>query len=226
MELRPLTNEDDNIPDEQEYQLIVDSSEQALIDDILNLKKSLEENEQGILKFGDLKAFLFDTHLYQPVMHVAKNSRIQIAPVSLNESEFDFVKDFQEYLKDNPGEEFYLLRNESRGKGVGFFEAGNFYPDFFLWKVKGDAQYIALIEPHGLLHEGPGLKKIEFHKTIKNIQQRLSSENVCLNSFIVTPTKFAKLNWRLSKEQLEEENVLFMKETRNYISRIVSRMEQ
>ena len=227
LELRPLTREDDNIPNEEEYQLIVDSSEQALISDILALKHDLDQGKQEILKSGDLKACLFDTHLYQPVMHVAKNSKIQIAPVSLNESEFQFVEDLRQYLKTNRGEEFYLLRNESRGKGIGFFEAGNFYPDFLLWKIKGETQYIAFIEPHGLLHEGPGHKKIEFHKTIKNIQQRLSSKNVCLNSFIVTPTKFTKLKWGLCIEELEEMNVLFMKDAKDtYISSIVSRMEQ
>jgi len=227
LELRTLTSEDDNFPVEQEYQLIVDSSEQALIDDILALKKDLSQGKQGILKSGDLKACLFDVHLYQPVMHVAKNSKIQIAPVSLNESEFQFVEDLRQYLETKTGEEFYLLRNESRGKGIGFFEAGNFYPDFLLWKIKGDTQYIAFIEPHGLLHEGPGHKKIEFHKTIKNIQHRLSSENVCLNSFIVTPTKFAKLNWGLGIEELEEMNVLFMQDAQDsYISSIISRMEQ
>ena len=227
LELRPLTPEDDNIPDKQEYQLIVDSSEQALIDDILALKKDLTLGKQGILKSGDLKACLFDVHLYQPVMHVAKNSKVQIAPVSLNESEFQFVEDLRQFLEINTGEEFYLLRNESRGKGIGFFEAGNFYPDFLLWKIKGDTQYIAFIEPHGLLHEGPGHKKIEFHKTIKNIQHRLSSENVCLNSFIVTPTKFAKLNWGLGIEELEEMHVLFMQDAHDsYISSIISRMEQ
>lgn len=226
LELRPLTREDDNIPDEQEYQLIVDSSEEALIDDILALKDDLAKTKQGILKSGDLKACLFDTHLYQPVMHAAKNSKIQIAPVSLNESEFQFVEDLLKYLKTSSGEEFYLLRNESRGKGIGFFEAGNFYPDFLLWKIKDDTQYIAFIEPHGLLHEGPRHKKIEFHKTIKNIQQRLSSENVCLNSFIVTPTEFAKLNWGLGMEELEKRNVLFMQDAKDtYISSIISRME-
>ncbi len=231
LELRPLTPEDDNIPDEQEYQLIVDSSEQALIDDILALKKDLNQGKQGVLKSGDLKACLFDVHLYQPLMHVAKNSKVQIAPVSLNESEFQFVEDLRQFLEINTGEEFYLLRNESRGKGIGFFEAGNFYPDFLLWKIKGDTQYIAFIEPHGLLHEGPGHKKIEFHKTIKNIQNRLSSESVCLNSFIVTPTRFGKLNWGKDIRELEEMNVLFMQDAQdnynyNYISRLISRMEQ
>ena len=133
---------------------------QALIDDILKIKESIERNDRGILKAGDLKAFLFDTHLYQPVMHARKNSKVQIAPVSLNESEFDFIEDLSLALESNISGEFYLLRNESRGRGIGFFEAGNFYPDFLLWRVEGDNQYLAFIEPHGLLHEGPGHKKI------------------------------------------------------------------
>lgn len=229
LELRSLTPEDGNIPDEREYQLIVDSSEEALISDILALKDDIAQGKQGILQSGDLKAYLLDTHLYQPVMHVAKNSKIQITPISLNESEFQFVEDLCKYLESVPGEELYLLRNESRGKGIGFFEAGNFYPDFLLWKVKNETQYIAFIEPHGLLHEGPGHKKIEFHRTIKNIQQRLSpSEKVYLNSFVVTLTRFAKLNWGQSIEELEKKNVYFMLEENkaSYISNIVSRMEE
>ena len=33
--------------------------------------------------------------------------------------------------------ELYLLRNLSKGRGVGFFEAGNFHPDFILWLLAG-----------------------------------------------------------------------------------------
>ena len=50
---------------------------------------------------------------------------------------------------------------------AGFFEAGNFYPDFLLWLVKDGKQHLAFVEPHGLQHEGPGHKKIEFHQVIK-----------------------------------------------------------
>ena len=227
LELRLLTSEDDNIPSGQEYQLIVDSSEEALINDIRSLQKHIANAKQDIFQSRDLKAWLSDTHLYQPVMHVAKNSKIQIAPVSLNESEFQFVEDLRDYLQKQGEAEFYLLRNESRGKGIGFFEAGNFYPDFLLWKVKDGIQSIAFIEPHGLFHTGPGDKKIEFHKTIKDIEARLSSEKVCLNSFIVTPTKFAELNWDMDIEALAQMNVHFMHDRRDtYISSIISRMEE
>ena len=226
LELRILDHKDGNIPDETEYKLIVDSNEETLIEDICKLQKAIEKSKEGMHEQRDLKACFFDVHLYEPVISATKNKKIQIAPVSLNESEFQFVEDLREYCLSNSEEELYLLRNESRGKGIGFFEAGGFYPDFLLWKIKNEKQYIAFIDPHGLIHEGPASKKIEFHKTIKNIQQRLSPEEVCLNSFIVTPTDFHKLNWGKDIEELAEENVLFMENSKDtYIVDIMKRME-
>ncbi|MBE8232463.1 MAG: DEAD/DEAH box helicase family protein [Endozoicomonadaceae bacterium] len=225
LELRRLTNEDPNIPSENFYQLIVDSTEQALIEDIKLIQEKIEREQQGILKAGDLKVGLFDTHLYQPVIHVAKNSKIQVLPVSLNESEFQFVEDLQKYIQSQDNKEFYLLRNESRGKGIGFFEAGNFYPDFLLWQIKEDKQYLAFIEPHGLHHEGVGIKKIEFHKTIKDIQNRLTCTTICLNSFIITPTEYAQLEWDKDIDEFSDMNVYFMKDSKEtYISDIISKM--
>ena len=226
LELRPLRPDDSNLPDTAEYQLIVDSSEATLINHIQALTRDIAANKPGVLRQGDLRALLFAQHLYQPVLHTAKNSKIQIAPVSLNESEFQFVADLHDHLATNPGEQLYLLRNESRGKGIGFFEAGNFYPDFILWKIIGNRQCIAFIEPHGLLHEQPQHKKIPFHQTIKSIQERLADADVCLNSFVVTPTRFIKLNWGLGMEELEQMNVFFMQDQRDtYIKQILQRME-
>ncbi|GJM17639.1 MAG: type III restriction endonuclease subunit R [Thermodesulfobacteriota bacterium] len=226
LELRPLEQGDANLPVENEYQLIVDSHEHTLIQDILSLQKSLNEHKEDILTAGDLKACLFDNHLYKPVIHVAKGSKIQVAPVSLNESEFQFIEDLLEYLESNQLEtDVYLLRNESRGKGMGFFEAGNFYPDFLLWQVKDKNQYLAFIEPHGLLHEGPGTKKIKFHKVIKEIEERMVDDKLKLNSFIVTPTRFSKLAWGKSIQELKDMNVLFMNDSKSeYVNEIMLRM--
>lgn len=232
LELKIIENRQDPIlPPEDEYQLIVDSTEKALIEDIIKLKTEVAAKKQGILNIGDLKSCLFRNHLYEPLIHVAKGSKIQIAPVSLNESEFQFVEDLREYLVLNEanfskdGTEVFLLRNESRGRGMGFFEAGNFYPDFLLWQINGKKQKIAFIEPHGLQHEGPGHKKIKFHTIIKEIERRLADPDVILNSFIVTPTRFAKLNWGKSIDDLTDMNVLFMEDQKaTYVHEIMSKM--
>lgn len=232
LELKTIENRQDPIlPPEDEYQLIVDSTEKALIEDILKLKAEVAAKKQGILNISDLKSCLFRNHLYEPLIHIAKGSKIQIAPVSLNESEFQFVEDLREYLISHEakyakeGTELFLLRNESRGRGMGFFEAGNFYPDFLLWQLSGKKQKIAFIEPHGLQHEGPGHKKIQFHTIIKDIEHRLADPDVVLNSFIVTPTRFAKLNWGKSMDELTNMNVLFMEDQKaTYVHEIISKM--
>lgn len=230
LELRIIQPQDQNLPTEDEYQIVVDSNEKALIEDIRRLKNEIEAKKE-IIRQHDLKACLFSNHLYQPLIHVSKGSKIQIAPVSLNESEFQFVEDLREYLISHEakftkeGTEIFLLRNESRGRGMGFFEAGNFYPDFLLWQQNGNKQKIAFIEPHGLQYEGPGHKKIQFHTIIKEIERRLADPNVILNSFIVTPTRFAKLNWGKSMDELLDMNVLFMEDQKNsYVHEIIKKM--
>ncbi|MGF1620902.1 MAG: DEAD/DEAH box helicase [Rhodomicrobiaceae bacterium] len=231
LELREIEAGDGSLPEEDDYQLIVNADEAALINDIQRLSHDIALHKGGILRAGDMRACIFGAHLYEPVLHVSKGSKIQIAPVSLNESEFQFVEDLRIYAEREQARmhdeciELFLLRNESRGRGIGFFEAGNFYPDFLLWQVKADKQFLSFIEPHGLQHEGPGHKKIEFHRIIKEIQHRLLSENVVLNSFIVTPTRFAKLNWGKTIDELGDMNVLFMEDRRNdYINTIALKM--
>tara|TARA_R110002096_G_scaffold14761_17_gene52038 strand:- start:775 stop:4077 length:3303 start_codon:yes stop_codon:yes gene_type:complete len=218
LELRPLEVEDPNIPTADFYQLIVDASEAKLIADIHALSGEISSRQTGMLSAGDLKACLLENHLYEPILHTRKGGKIQITPVSLNESEIDFVERLMVYLDAEQarlreeGVEVFLLRNESRGRGMGFFEAGNFYPDFLLWLVNGKKQSLAFIEPHGLQHEGPGHKKIAFHQTIKEIEARIGNRDVSLSSFIITPTRHAKLNWGLTIDQLNEMNVYFMED--------------
>ena len=218
LELRPIENDDPNIPTADFYQLLVDANEAKLIADIDALSKEIAARKKGVLTAGDLKGCIVANHLYEPILHVRKGGKVQISPVSLNESEIRFVEDLGSYLDreqegfDEDGIEVFLLRNESRGRGMGFFEAGNFYPDFVLWLVKGNLQSLAFIEPHGLQHEGPGHKKIAFHQTVKEIEARLGKPEVSLNSFIISPSRHSKLNWGLSIEKLNALNVYFMED--------------
>ena len=52
----------------------------------------------------------------------------------INREQIVFVEDLKEFHNRNGDffktRELYLLRNLSKGRGVGFFEAGNFHPDF------------------------------------------------------------------------------------------------
>ncbi len=119
------------------------------------------------LPFGSSAALFFDRHLYQPLLACSQNDVVEVRPVALNDGERDFVRDLRTlWARERApvgdgndarggsgggaggkaigtatglftGVQLYLLRNQSRGRGVGFFEAGNFYPDFILWLVEG-----------------------------------------------------------------------------------------
>ena len=228
LELRELDPHDDNLPDEDEYQLIVDGSEEQVIQAIQQIKTELEERKDELLQVGDLCACNFGKHLYEPLFHVRKGDKITVMPVALNESEYQFVGDLLKHCKVHKeefaedGRELFLLRNMSRGRGVGFFEAGNFHPDFIMWLLQGERQYVTFIEPHGLMHEGPASKKVQLHAKIKDVEGRLGDPEVVLNSFILSWTPHPQLDWGLSREELEKRHVLFMTEDKDsYVSKLL-----
>ena len=90
--------------------------------------------------------FLVDKDTNEPL--------IKISPVALNVGESTFVKHVRKYYNEHKedtlkGKDVYLLRNERR-KGIGFFEASNFYPDFILWVNDGVKQHVTFIDPKGI----------------------------------------------------------------------------
>jgi len=223
LELVSLNDADGNMPVDDEYKLIVDGSESALIDDIRALSKAFDED--GLDEFHSGYADGVDgtrlgIHLYNPLLS-ARSNRIKIEPVALEESEFQFVEDLKKWITTNQarleagGEQLYLLRNMVR-HGIGFFEAGGFWPDFILWRVHNDTQRIVFIDPHGLQHEGPGSEKIEFAERIKEVEQRLGDKDVILESVILGPPKSSRseiaARWKLSDKELAQRHVLFMAE--------------
>lgn len=227
MELRELSKEDDNIPKDDEYRLVVDADDSTLINQILQLKEEIAKNKKSLIELGSIAALNYNKHLFQPLFHVRKGGKISIMPIALGESEYQFVKDMLEWTNHNEAlitekeAELYLLRNLSRGRGVGFFEAGNFHPDFILWILKDGKQYINFIEPHGLMHEGVNSSKIQFHKTIKDIERRLGDPTVELNSWVLSFTQRTQLRIRgYDTKEYDNNNVLFMEEE-GYLDRVI-----
>ena len=120
--------------------------------------------------------------------------------------------------------ELYLLRNLSKGKGVGFFEAGNFHPDFILWLLTPGGQKIIFVDPKGIRNIGPADPKIQFYQTIKEIEERLGDPAVTLESFIVSNTRFSdvKALWNMEKANMLERHIVFQEEDRDtYIQSIL-----
>lgn len=226
LELRDLLPDDGNLPQHKEYQLIVNADEEQVIQGIHQLKRDLEEKKQDLLEIGDLKVCTFGAHLFQPLFHVRAGGKITVLPIALNASEYEFVRDLKKWCDANNsrlgqlGIKLFLLRNVSR-RGVGFFEAGNFYPDFILWVLADGKQYIYFIEPHGLLFEGKASNKVLFHQRIKEVEKRLNDPSIILESFIISCTRYAQLKWGESQEELRHIHILFMEDDRDlYIGKL------
>ncbi|NPH98185.1 hypothetical protein HC557_25940, partial [Escherichia coli] len=123
----------------------------------------------------------------------------------------------------------YLLRNaDSKNRGLGFATAGNFYPDFLLWLVddKSGKQWLSLIDPKGIRNLNLDDPKFGLYKEIKNLEHKLSDDNLSLSAFIVSETCYVDLvNVPDSKENLEARNVLFIEDTGSlYLEKLFSKM--
>lgn len=242
LEYQPLNDDDPNLlgagksPDKAYYEIMLDRSRDDLVAKLLELKDMVDKKVFKPWEFAGLKALWFGRHLFSPLLSVDKTGKrtFDVTPAALDKSERWFVEDLMKYQEQHPaqfaGKELYVLRNLSRGRGVGFFEAGNFYPDFIVWLVAGTWQSITFVDPKGLIHLAEDDPKIEFHQTIKEIEKRLGDASVTLHSFIISNTGFHQLLWRsemMTKEKLAERNVLFQAEDRaTYIEEMVRKIIQ
>ena len=228
LEYHTLREDDPNFI--EEYKVMVEESKDAIIEELENLKSQLEDGSFDGWDFRQLSAMWFGNHLYQPLLHF-KSKLLSVSPTSLNDGERDFVLDLKKFCDVNGDyfgdRELYLLRNRSRGRGIGFFEAGNFYPDFLVWVLDGDKQYITFVDPKGIRNLPSDDPKIYFYRTIKELQQRLGDDNITLNSFIISNTPYQEIKWwdgELDKKELTERHVYFQYEDRElYIKRLLDK---
>ncbi len=231
LEYQELTEDDGNFVDEYKFSYYdsydgdttADTVEQ-FVDDLkvlLNKNNGIPTYQETALN-GALVAFDFRAHLYMPLICLKANGlKLSVSPVSLNEDEKDFVDKLRTYVDGNvdvfSGKNLYLLRNKSK-VGMGFFEAGNFYPDYVLWIDTPDVQYISFIDPKGLRMLKWNDPKIEFYATIKDLERRLqpsiTEKSIILNSFIISGTRSEDLRqwWGKSKPERHAKNVFCLDE--------------
>lgn len=185
----------------------------------------------------------FSGHLYQPLVldaetranrvtsNAAEKQCLSITPSPLTASEQDFVEMLRDYWSANAatvhaGESIYLLRNLSRGKGVGFFESEGFYPDFILWHRKSNGiQRLVFVEPHGMRQDdAPDIdNKVQLAMGIGNHLADVLRAPGCpvheVTAYIVSATPFAELsrkhgaNWTI--QRYADHHILFPAEMRS-----------
>ena len=195
------------------------------IDQLIKDCNALYQKDQG-----DLPRVHFDRHLYQPLL--VQGDGVTSSPPGLEDSERQFVADLRDYCANapdalQPGAELFLLRNLTRGKGVGFFTTEHFYPDFILWIKNKDAQRIVFVEPHGMLHENAYIRddKARLHERLPELATQIASrsenKNVELDSFIVSATDYNVLKKRYgegqwTREDFADKHILFQESDSQY----------
>jgi len=213
----------------QGYTIRIPRSEGGLIEAVRQLI------EQGSRLYEEetreLPRVHFDRHLYQPLL-IEEGDKVKIEPPGLNPSEAQFVNDIKEYVRAEADEtlaskEVFLLRNLSKGKGVGFFDNEGFYPDFILWIKEDDKQRLVFIEPHGMRHEKAfkHSDKARLHERLRDFSRELSKhgglDNVTLDSFIISKTKYDELHkiWEggtWDREKFTKHHILFFDRNAEY----------
>lgn len=227
LEYQELTSADDNFI--EEYRILYERSQDEIWERLEELKEAITRGDLRNVQVHNLEAICFEKHLYQPLIYLGENSQIVVSPVALNQGEKEFIEDLQTYYRGHTvffnDKELYLLRNRSKGKGVSFFEAGNFHPDFILWLIVNDMQYISFIDPKGIGRLGLADLKVEFYQNIKGLQNGIGDKEVILNSFILSNTEFNDLPIQIEgmrREDWEVKHVFFQKDDREgYIDKIM-----
>ena len=208
---------DQNDPNFQGYSVTVPNDEKDIVREVRDI---VEECDRIYREETDaIPNIHFERHLYLPLLCEPGGS-MKISPPGLNKGERRFVEDLKAYCTDQrdlalAGREIFLLRNQSRGRGVGFFQTHGFYPDFILWVKSGDAQRIVFVEPHGMLQDGhPDYNnRIRLHSKLCDLAENLGMAGVTMDSYIVSQTPHTELarqygaEW--NSERFDEHHILF-----------------
>jgi len=220
---------DDNDANFQDYAVKISRSESELI---AAVQKLIDEGDRIYRQeIRELPSIHFDRHIYQPLL-IERGDKVRSQPPGLNDSERDFVDNLRAYChaekdKSLSNKELFLLRNLTKGKGIGFFEKRGFYPDFILWIKDTEWQRIIFIEPHGMVYAQPYIHddKARLHETLpalaKAMSARANLSNVSLDSFIVSATPYDDLHTKYDdgtwgKKRFAQAHILFPERTTEY----------
>ena len=212
-----------------------------MVAEVLKLKNEIEIfYKQDVQRIPTIH---FDKHLYSPIAIFRKGTdfeEIKTIPVKLNKGETDFITHLRTWLLTHTqqleGKEVFILRNLSKGKGVGFFiETASFYPDFILWIKQENQQNIIFIDPKGILMLGNANdEKVRFcTNTINEIQDALrlklqeegNTTTLNLYAFILSVTPYLKVkpkfgNGNLTKVDFKNNHILFQELNQNYLNEL------
>ncbi len=218
MTVEPLSPDHANFAD---YRVMVRRSSRELIEEITNLVQTSGTVYRTEAQGPPLPRLIFDRHLYQPLV-LEGDDRLKTTPVGLNDSEKNFLRTLRAYCHngaDLSGNELFLLRNLSRGKGIGFFKTAGFYPDFILWvKYADGSQKVVFVEPHGMRNDNPppNNDKVDLYLALRDLSDHITrkdGQEVFLDSYVISATPYEELSKKWgegwTRERFAKKHVLF-----------------
>lgn len=231
----------------EEYSVEVRNDQQDWIQKLKELREAIiSENLVRDFRINGqwMQAMRFDRHLFYPILclrdkdangkrlFVDENTNeplVKISPVALNVGETGFVTSIRDYYEKNKegllkGKDIYLLRNESR-KGIGFFEASGFYPDFILWVNEGQKQHVTFIDPKGIRNlRGLQDPKIQLYNQLKiEVEPSLGDADIILDSYIISNTPYNQVVFWGTREQFDNNHVIFQTDS-SYIGTLFNKI--
>ena len=225
--LKQLHEEDPNFSN---WNVYVPQNEAAGFEPrVKHLMESGKLYESGLTTLSedyDIGTVFNDRHLYQPLFAIDLADTVwRTSPPALQGGEKHFVEDLRNYICQQrktslTSRKVFFLRNQSRGKGIGFYQNEGFYPDFILWIIEGSKQRIVFIEPHGMVHEAINNynDKISLYAMLYELsdKQRFKDRRVHMDSYIISTTDFATLRQKhrdKNKQDFEALHILFRNPT-------------
>lgn len=211
---------------------------QKRLEELKKLVASKQLGEASQWNAPHMVAICFDRHLYYPLFSIEEGAPLTMRPLAFEApSEVQFVRDLQAFYTSPEGRKaigkrsLYLLRNaDTKSKGLGFALAGNFYPDFLLWLVDDETgqQWLSFVDPKGIRQMNLNDPKFGLYQEVKVLQSKLGDQNLVLNSFILSATKFSDLlnvSDKYTQSDLEDRHVLFMGTSgHGYLNQMFGRM--
>ncbi|MGH8163126.1 MAG: hypothetical protein ACREP1_02185, partial [Rhodanobacteraceae bacterium] len=209
------------------YRIQVKLDQTALIAEIEALAKQLRAGRAPDWEsLAALRNIPFERHLYQPLLMDDADTppKFELSPPGLEKTEREFVAALKEYWRREQdgffrNRKLFLLRNQSRGKGLGFYESHGFFPDFILWLVEGTRQRILFIDPHGLMLEARSSDKLDdFHDKlagyVKLGLEKAKLRDISVDGWILSSTSISDLRkqWDVKWNEAEfaRQHILFV----------------
>lgn len=218
------------------YEVSIDASEDRLIAQIEELIKAIAEHDfpdefekrLDLSGNGRISALFPSFHAYIPILYADRDAgeKVKSIPGLLNDGEARLVGYLRTLLESEriadrkflSDKKIYLMRNQTRGRGISFFDDYAFYPDFILWMITDNRQDILFIDPKGMVfYNEKTHSKVELHRNIKETETRIrkTHPDVFLHSYIWSVSDHRSIGTfgqPLTRQGWEDKGVYFASE--------------